>query len=117
MAKDATGNGPFRPVTAGKAYLHYPHANKEKPQRATVIARQGNHQPLFHELLKGVDHMQSTRTYSAAETAAILGISKSTICRSVREGKAQQLKPIKLGEALRFPRTVIDALAPEPDAA
>lgn len=53
------------------------------------------------------------RTYSAAETAAILGMSKSTICKWVREGEADQLKPIKLGEALRFPRVVIDALAPE----
>ncbi|WP_288858172.1 helix-turn-helix domain-containing protein [uncultured Corynebacterium sp.] len=58
--------------------------------------------------------MQPTpRTYSAAETAAILGISKSTICKWVRLGEAEQLKPIKVGEALRFPRVVIDALAPE----
>lgn len=53
------------------------------------------------------------RTYSAAEVASITGISKSTICKWVREGKANHLHPIKLGNALRFPRTVIDQLAPE----
>lgn len=58
------------------------------------------------------------RTYTAAEVAEITGISKSTICKWVREGKADHLHPIKLGHALRFPRTVIDTLAPDPkDAA
>ena len=57
--------------------------------------------------------MTTPRTYSAQETADILGISKSTICKWAREGKAQQLAPIKLGEALRFPRAVIDQLAPK----
>lgn len=52
------------------------------------------------------------RTYSAAETAEIIGISKSTICKWVRDGKADQLAPIKVGHALRFPRAVIDRLAP-----
>lgn len=57
--------------------------------------------------------MTTPRTYSAQETADILGISKSTICKWAREGKAQQLAPIKLGTAIRFPRAVIDQLAPQ----
>ena len=57
--------------------------------------------------------MTTPRTYSAQETADILGISKSTICKWAREGKAQQLAPIKLGTAIRFPRAVIDQLAPK----
>lgn len=60
--------------------------------------------------------MTNPRTYSAAETAEILGISKSTICKWAREGKAQQLAPIKLGTAIRFPRAVIDQLAPKETA-
>ena len=60
--------------------------------------------------------MTTSRTYSAQETADILGISKSTICKWAREGKAQQLAPIKLGTAIRFPRTVIDKLAPKETA-
>ena len=60
--------------------------------------------------------MTTPRTYSAQETADILGISKSTICKWAREGKAQQLAPIKLGTAIRFPRAVIDQLAPKETA-
>lgn len=60
--------------------------------------------------------MTNPRTYSAQETADILGISKSTICKWAREGKAQQLAPIKLGTAIRFPRAVIDQLAPKEPA-
>lgn len=60
--------------------------------------------------------MTTSRTYSAQETADILGISKSTICKWAREGKAQQLAPIKLGTAIRFPRAVIDKLAPKETA-
>lgn len=33
MTKDATGNGPFRPVTAGKAHLHHPRQKEEAPAR------------------------------------------------------------------------------------
>lgn len=60
--------------------------------------------------------MTTPRTYSAQETAGILGISKSTVCKWAREGKAQQLAPIKLGTAIRFPRAVIDQLAPKETA-
>ncbi|WP_260322663.1 helix-turn-helix domain-containing protein [Corynebacterium glucuronolyticum] len=61
--------------------------------------------------------MSVPRTYSLTETAEILGMSKATISRFVQRGKADQLKPIKLGTAIRFPRAVIDKLAPQGDAA
>lgn len=51
------------------------------------------------------------RTYSAAETAAILGIGKSTLHDHVRAGTANHLHPIKLGRATRFPKATIDKLA------
>ena len=51
------------------------------------------------------------RTYSAAETAAILGIGKSTLHDHVRAGTANHLHPIKLGRATRFPKAIVDALA------
>lgn len=51
------------------------------------------------------------RTYSAAETAAILGIGKSTLHDHVRAGTAKHLHPVKLGRATRFPKATIDALA------
>ena len=51
------------------------------------------------------------RTYSAAETAAILGIGKSTLHDHVRAGTANHLHPIKLGRATRFPKAIVDKLA------
>ena len=54
---------------------------------------------------------EHNKTYSAAETAAILGIAKSTITTAVRENRAGHLHAIRVGKALRFPKNVIDALA------
>lgn len=51
------------------------------------------------------------RTYSAAETAQILGIGKSTLHDHVRAGTADHLHPVTVGRATRFPMSVIDALA------
>lgn len=51
------------------------------------------------------------RTYSAAETAAILGIGKSTLHDHVRAGTANHLHPIRVGTVTRFPKTTIDKLA------
>lgn len=51
------------------------------------------------------------RTYSAREAADILGIGKSTIHDHVRNGTAAHLHPVRVGQAVRFPKTVIDALA------
>lgn len=50
------------------------------------------------------------RTYSAAETAAILGIGKSTLHDHVRAGTADHLHPIRVGTTTRFPKATIDAL-------
>lgn len=52
-----------------------------------------------------------SRTYSAAETAAILGIGKSTLHDHVRAGTADHLHPIRVGTTTRFPKATIDALA------
>lgn len=50
------------------------------------------------------------RTYSARETATLIGIGYSTLCQAVREGRADHLKPIRVGETMRFPRYHIDAI-------
>ena len=59
--------------------------------------------------------MQSTRTYSVPETAQLIGVSKSALYDWVKTGKAEHLHPITIGTRTVFPRTVIDALAPEPE--
>lgn len=51
------------------------------------------------------------RTYSVAETAAILGIGKSTLHDHVRAGTADHLHPVRVGSTLRFPKNIIDNLA------
>lgn len=52
----------------------------------------------------------TARTYSAAETAAILGIGKATLTDHVRAGTAGHLNPIRVGRTLRFPKATIDGL-------
>lgn len=54
--------------------------------------------------------LHEPRTYTAAETAAILGIGKSTLHDHVRAGTANHLHPVRVGTTVRFPRTVIDNL-------
>ena len=51
------------------------------------------------------------RTYSVAETAAILGIGKSTLHDHIRAGKVNYLHPIRVGTVTRFPKATINALA------
>ncbi|MDK8637506.1 helix-turn-helix domain-containing protein [Corynebacterium imitans] len=51
------------------------------------------------------------RTYSVAETAAILGVGKSTLTDHVRNGTAVELSPVRVGRTVRFPMAVIDRLA------
>lgn len=51
------------------------------------------------------------RTYSSTETATILGIGKSTLLEHVNKGTADHLRAIRVGNAVRFPMAVIDALA------
>lgn len=50
-------------------------------------------------------------TYSVPETAALLGFATSTLYQQVREGRADHLKPIRLGTKTRFPKSHIDRLA------
>lgn len=51
-----------------------------------------------------------TRTYTARETAQLLGIGHSTLTQAVREGRADHLEPIRVGETMRFPRRLIDQI-------
>lgn len=55
--------------------------------------------------------MDSSMTYSAADTARILGFSKSGLLKAVREGRAGHLCPVHIGNRTRFPKNVIDRLA------
>lgn len=50
------------------------------------------------------------RTYSAADTALILGIGKSTLLENVNRGDADHLRAIRVGTTIRFPIAVIDEL-------
>lgn len=50
------------------------------------------------------------RTYTARETADLLGIGHTTLCRHVKTGGADHLKPIVVGTTIRFPRAHIDSL-------
>lgn len=54
--------------------------------------------------------MTAPKTYTARETAALLGIGHTTLCRHVREGTADHLRPIRVGQTIRFPRAHIDRL-------
>lgn len=58
-----------------------------------------------------------TRTYSAAETRIMLGISKSTLLKAAREGTLYPpIRHIRAGEAVRFVKVDVDAAVGE-DAA
>lgn len=62
-------------------------------------------------IVKHTKHAVESRTYSLAETAAILGFGRSTLQDHVRNGSAGHLHPVKLGRTTRFPKATIDALA------
>lgn len=51
-----------------------------------------------------------SKTYTVSESALILGIPESTLYRQLRDGKAEHLRPIRVG-VWRLPRRIIDALA------
>lgn len=51
------------------------------------------------------------RTYSAAETARILGVGRTTIFDNAHAGKLEHLRPLWVGTRLRFPKDVIDRVA------
>lgn len=61
--------------------------------------------------MKHTKRAVEARTYSLAETAAILGFGRSTLQDHVRKGSAGHLHPVKLGRSTRFPKATIDALA------
>lgn len=50
------------------------------------------------------------KTYSVQEVSELLNISKSTLYRNVANGQAAALRPIRVGQVVRFPRAWIDQL-------
>ena len=54
--------------------------------------------------------MTGSRTYTLREVADILGVPYSTLAQQVREGKADHLRPIRVGTRTVFPRIHIDHL-------
>lgn len=54
--------------------------------------------------------MSDPKTYTIKEAAAVLGLSESTLYQQVRTGKADDLKPFRLG-GWRIPRRTVDAKA------
>lgn len=50
------------------------------------------------------------RTYSVRETAALLGIGKTTLYEHTKNGTVPHLNPIRVGTATRFPKETIDGL-------
>lgn len=49
-------------------------------------------------------------TYSTREAAEILGYSRVTLARHVKDGTAEHLRPIIVGRNIRFPKATIDAM-------
>lgn len=49
-------------------------------------------------------------TYSTREAAEILGYSRVTLARHVKDGTADHLNPIIVGRNIRFPKATIDRL-------
>lgn len=50
------------------------------------------------------------KTYSTQEAANILGYSRVTLARHVKDGTASHLNPIIIGRNIRFPKATIDNL-------
>lgn len=60
-----------------------------------------------------MDHSKQAvkaRTYSVRETAALLGIGKTTLYEHTKNGTVPHLNPIRVGTTTRFPKDTIDAL-------
>lgn len=49
-------------------------------------------------------------TYSVVETAALLGFKRSTLYDNIKSGRADDLRPIRVGNTTRFPKAHIDRL-------
>ena len=54
--------------------------------------------------------MTGSRTYTLREVATILGVPYSTLAEQARTGRADHLRPIRVGTRTVFPRTHIDHL-------
>lgn len=81
-----------------------------KKEKAARLHPDGS-DPHKEIVMKHTKRAVEARTYSLAETAAILGFGRSTLQDHVRNGSAGHLHPVKLGRATRFPKATIDALA------
>ena len=60
--------------------------------------------------------MTTPLTYTVTEVADLLGVARSTLYEQVARGRADDLRPIRVGRTTRFPRAHIDRLL-EGDAA
>lgn len=54
--------------------------------------------------------MSESKTYTVREAAEVLGMKESTLYEQLRKGKAEGLKPFRLG-GWRIPRRTVDAKA------
>lgn len=61
-------------------------------------------------IVKSTTVPRQARTYSARETAEIIGVPYSTLTEMVREGRVDHLRPIRVGRQTRFPKVHIDRL-------
>ena len=90
-----------------------PPRNRRAPQkkkRAVDAATSTTHNPVKEIEMQPTKQEVKCRTYSASDTAMILGIGKSTLLDNVNRGSAKHLRAIRVGNTVRFPRVVIDAL-------
>lgn len=82
----------------------------QKKKRAVDAATSTTRNPVKEIEMQHTKQEIKCRTYSAADTALILGIGKSTLLDNVKRGSAKHLRAIRVGNTVRFPRVVIDAL-------
>ncbi|MDO5373516.1 MAG: helix-turn-helix domain-containing protein [Corynebacterium glutamicum] len=54
--------------------------------------------------------MSDPKTYTVKEAARVLGVKESTLYEQLRNGRAEDLKPFRLG-GWRLPRRTVDAKA------
>ena len=96
----------------GASLQTMPPRNRRAPQkkRAVDAATSTTHNPVKEIEMQPTKQEVKCRTYSAADTALILGIGKSTLLENVNRGEADHLRAIRVGSTIRFPIAVIDEL-------
>ncbi|MBA1835424.1 helix-turn-helix domain-containing protein [Corynebacterium wankanglinii] len=97
----------------GASLQTMPPRNRRAPQkkkRAVDAATSTTHNPVKEIEMQPTKQEIKCRTYSAADTALILGIGKSTLLENVNRGDADHLRAIRVGTTIRFPIAVIDGL-------